>query len=257
MFKKVFVRSLSVIVLPILAWLGFMYSFRFLDHYAASSSKFENNTDIYNSSSSFFDKSWSNSLINLITITLGNYDNDQMGLDDFSININYIIYLLLLFLLPFLIINIFLGITIDELRRMIEDSRNHNIRLRCEYALKIQDVLVNNNNKFKRFKFWHKFVSWAVLLNIFETRGNKLVFFSHGKSKLVKFIVSEKESKNDVQGESDSKESELIESLESFMIQIYQRMDNRLNQIKYELERKSKTKHDESCQTDGQFVRTT
>lgn len=169
-FKKVFNRSLAVLILPILTWLAFLFAFRFNYRYALyfnnsatqqKCPKINTTNNTLDIGPNMFNESTSHSLIRLITMTLGDYQNNEMGLGDEAntINLNYIIYLLAVFLLPLLIINIFMGISVDELRRMIDASHNHNVRLRCEYVLKIQDVVVN----LLKFKNARKLIEKLVL----------------------------------------------------------------------------------------------
>lgn len=214
--KKVFNRSLSVIALPILAWFGFLFAFRFLDNYAdyqASTLEFQNSTD--GSSESMFDRSWPDSFIHLITMSLGNYENDKMGLDKNSFNINYVVYLLAIFFLSLLIINLFIGITIDELRTMIKDSQNHNVRLNIKYMLTIQDVLVNILGRFEK---WNKFISWSVLFVFHQTWFNQRV---------LSYLIPDSEQANARLKEFDSREK-----TEFFMKQLSLQMsqlEDRLN----------------------------
>lgn len=164
-------------------------------------------------------------------MSLGNYENNKMGLNENRLTINYFIYLLAIFFLSLLFINLFMGITIDELRSMIKESKNHNIRLIIEYTLNIQDVLVN----FFPFKSLRKnFISSCVLFDINNKEAEYTGMFYR---KIASYFISDKKSKND-----RLKDAELREMMENFMKQLNQRMnhiEDGLHRNQHELSRQT------------------
>lgn len=99
-------------------------------------------------------------------MTLGDYRNDEMGLGN-GFNINYILYLAAIFVLPLLTVNIFLGISVDELRNIIDESHDYNIMLRIQYVMRIQDTLVKFRTKFVKCprlrRLFDRFIIWSVV----------------------------------------------------------------------------------------------
>lgn len=152
--------------------------------------------------------------MNFLTITLGNYANhEEMGLDIKSVNLNYVIYVLAIFMLPLLVINIFMGITIDELRRMIEASHNQIVRLQAEYALKFNDVF-----SFKIFslKNWVKSL-YKKFKKIFD---DIIKFICKGKDNFFKINKTGKDR------------DEWKEMMEKYMLEVVQRVGDIEDRVK-------------------------
>lgn len=145
MFKKILLRSVRVLPLLLLAWLGFLFSFRLISGIA--SLRF----DIQPNQFKHMNESITLSMVRLVTMTLGNYNNEQMGLGNgvsSSTWVTYTIYLSCIFIVVLLLVNMFLGISIDELSNLIDKSHNQNVKLRCEYVLRIQHVLIKSKLKY-------------------------------------------------------------------------------------------------------------
>ena len=75
-------------------------------------------------------------------MSIGNLESDNMGIDtlnEFSA-INFIIYLAFIFFLPILFVNIFTGITIDEIQNLFETSRAEDALAKIDYIIKFEDL---------------------------------------------------------------------------------------------------------------------
>lgn len=157
--KKILKRYLNMFPLFLISLFCFLFAFRFLSSPSVLSDeeKFEENLTVqFNFSNKsqnvmekamnctkdveyfFNDKSIRIGLVDLLTMTLGDFHNDEM---DLHVIVNFILYSLFLFVLSILAINIFVGISVDEISKLIDDSKIQIIMLKVEYLLKIQDTL--------------------------------------------------------------------------------------------------------------------
>jgi hypothetical protein len=71
---------------------------------------------------------------------------DDLGLDQINKNnfINYFIYALFIFVMPILFINIFTGISIDEVKDLIDRSKAENIAIKINYVNNFEIVKIIN-----------------------------------------------------------------------------------------------------------------
>lgn len=155
-FKKILLRSMRVLPLLLLVGLGFLFSFRLTSRIAVTN----------HSDSKQFNASLSLSMVRFFTMILGDYNNNEMGLGDevtLSTLATYTLYLSCIFIVVLLLVNMFQGISVDELSNLIDESHNHNVKLRCEYVLGIQHVLTE-------FKFKRLLESWLIKEKLCETR---------------------------------------------------------------------------------------
>lgn len=132
--KKIFKRYFILLPLFMIVLVAFLFAFRVNSH----------GSSVGGSDEYHFNTSISLGLIRLVTMTLGEYYTYDMGLRDRLYNdnyINYLLYIIYLFVLPILVINIFVGISVDEVKRLIDDSHVQNNILRAQYVLKIQEML--------------------------------------------------------------------------------------------------------------------
>lgn len=111
-------------------------------------------------------------------MTLGNYQNDKMGLDETSVNLNYIIYLLAIFMFPLLIINIFMGITIHELNRIIYYSRHKILYLQFTYALKCHEF----------YSYWRNLFSYRKMCKIIRQLRSSDFYYAKKFTSSLQFI---------------------------------------------------------------------
>jgi hypothetical protein len=123
--------------------LGFLLAFRVRSNFDDSSQNAAD--DVSPNNIVLFDSSFPISMIYIIAMTLGELQTPEMGLDT-DVNwpnlVNYIIYFSFLCIIPIFIINIFIGISVDEMRKLIEASKVRNTQLKIEYVLSFQDALV-------------------------------------------------------------------------------------------------------------------
>lgn len=181
-FRRILKKSASVVPLVALASLAFLFSFRITSVRQNDDPKNENT----------FNRSLSFNFIQLMTFNLANFDNEKMGLGHHVNGSNwpiYIIYVLFLFILPILILNIFIGISVDELKKLLDDSQEYNMIIKIKYTLKMQDTL-------------------CVLRNGIFCRKIKLV--DRLLDKLISYVMVKNKQGNNHNDQSNEHENELL-----------------------------------------------
>jgi len=100
---------------------------------------------------SHFNGTFSNSVFKILTMLLANIETDEMGIDSFNWenSVNFIIYGCFILIMPILFINIFTGVSIDEVKRLIENSRAEHASNKIEYIFTIESIL--DDDKFDSF----------------------------------------------------------------------------------------------------------
>lgn len=164
-FKRILYRSSKVLPLILFASFAFLFSFR-INSLPQTYPKQDQNI-----TTNKFKKSFWLNFIHIMTLNLGDFDNDNIGLvEDNNFNWSlYISYLIYLFIIPILIVNIFIGISVDELKKLIDQSHKYNTIIKIDYTLKMQDSLFRIKREFMPFRKIHgclgKFISFGVLIN--------------------------------------------------------------------------------------------
>ena len=83
-------------------------------------------------------------------MTVGQVNIDDMGIDNLNKDnlINYFIYGIFIFVMSILFINIFTGISIDEIQSIIQNSEAENISSKIQYVLQFEKLIYRSiNNK--------------------------------------------------------------------------------------------------------------
>ncbi|CAF1002247.1 unnamed protein product [Brachionus calyciflorus] len=167
-------RAIGLLVIVFIFLISFTISFR---NRSISLSQRED------SAMTLFNASFETSLYRSLLMSLGNLEIDGMAIS--SINeytfINFLIYGLYLILIPILLINIFTGITIDELQNLLNHFEEERALTKIEYILKIKNL--------KRIKVF------GLILNKLEYFIVLIKNFRHGfgekckNSKVLKKII--------------------------------------------------------------------
>ena len=144
---------------------------------------------------------------------LGDLETNEMGINE--LGINFLLYGLFIILMPILFINIFAGISIDEIQKIIENSEAENISYRIEYVNKIES--------FRKTIILNKFINLLYYLLQKIINKHKLEFKNEINSKKIK--------KNKIIDGFKSKEERLIHDR-------LNNITNDLNQIKYLIQNK-------------------
>jgi len=145
-FGNILKKSFKFFLVLLILMLGFLFSFRnrIID---------EISDQIHNESNQTFNRienfnaSFSMSSFKLFTMLVGNLETEDMGIENLDLNnmINFLIYGCFIFLMPILFINIFTGISIDEVKTMIEESEAKNIAKKIEFVNKINKLWETDN----------------------------------------------------------------------------------------------------------------
>ena len=135
-FGNVIVRSLRLIAILVICIIGFLLSFRNRANYDfGANPDFSNNMQLFNTTFEL-------SLFRIFMLTAGQVTADGMGIEVFNWHnfINYFILVLFIIIMPILFMNVFTGISIDEISTLIERSEADNIATKIEYVHNIESL---------------------------------------------------------------------------------------------------------------------
>ena len=130
-FKSILAKSIGALPLTILTVIAFVLAFR------ATSNN--------NSGDHLYDGAFLYASIRTMSVSLGEYNSDEMGIGkefNGSTFINYFVYGSFMFILPLAIINMFVGISVDQIIKRLNDANGQNVKLRSDYVVQIQQTHV-------------------------------------------------------------------------------------------------------------------
>jgi hypothetical protein len=105
------------------------------------------------------------SMVRTLTMVIGELDSSKMGLTDNSESLpNFIIYLLFIILMCTILINLFVGIAVGEIKTVLDEADIQQISMRIMFVLKIQSAV----NPFQRTWIWPLFDMSYTKYNINE-----------------------------------------------------------------------------------------
>jgi Leucine-rich repeat (LRR) protein len=212
-FGIIIKKSIKFFIIVFVALFGFLLSFRNRSNIPKdfnnvnetinpNRSNFTNSTFSYNEDKvvsviNDFKRPFSYSIFKIFGMLLANLETDEMGIEN-GLNwenlVNFIIYGCFIVTIPLLFINIFTGISIDEVQKLIENSRADNASNKIEYIFKIRE-LFNNSNLICMANLFD-----SILENIYE-------FLKNLKKKIKEFYFMKKILEN-------YRDSKLIENNE-------------------------------------------
>lgn len=192
-------KSIPLFMLTFICLIGFLFAFK-------------NRSKLNEMPMSHFNVTYSESLVKLLNMFLGDLETNEMGINE--LGINFLLYGFFIILMPILFINIFTGISIDEIQKIIENSEAENISYRIEYVNKIES--------FRKTIILNKFINLLYYL-LQKIIKHKLEFKNEINSKKIK--------KTKIIDGFKSKEERLIHDR-------LNNITNELNQIKYLIQNK-------------------
>lgn len=133
-FKSILAKSIGALPLTILTVIAFVFAFR------ATSLQGNNN-----SGENLYDGAFLYASIRTMSVSLGEYNSDEMGIGkefNGSTFVNYFVYGSFMFILPLTIINMFVGISVDQIIKRLNDANGQNVKLRSDYVVQIQQTHV-------------------------------------------------------------------------------------------------------------------
>lgn len=136
---KIFRSSLKPLIILLILLLGFLFAFRNRVY------RTQQEMDTFDQMS-MFNQSFEASLIKIYLMMAGDYESEDLGLDEFNTAnlINFFLYFIFVFLLSTLSFNIFTGIAINEINKLIDDANIRIMRNKIEYIYNNQVVGQNN-----------------------------------------------------------------------------------------------------------------
>jgi Leucine-rich repeat (LRR) protein len=200
-FGSIITRSIPLFFIVLINLISFVLAFRNRANNNFSMNKNEDNKSLSNYQMTHFNDSFSNSIFKSFELLVGGISTENMGIKELNSYsfINYIIYGCFIFIMTILFINIFTGISIDEIQSLIEHSEAQKRSRKIDYIFKLEALYCSyfkifNQNKFiiKLFQLiakpFKKFINFMKKI-IIKVKDNLLVkIVNDNLSKLIKFM---------------------------------------------------------------------
>lgn len=166
-------KSLGLLVIVCICLIGFLLAFR------NRSKSINENVDVVN----FFNGTFEFTLIKVLTMSVGSLDTEGMGIDEITAEnaINFIIYIFFILIMPVLLINIFTGISIDEVQKLIQNSEAENTLKKIEFISRIDNFMIKTKNiKVFKFIYWilYKLTFLFIILNLIIEETTKFLKYN-------------------------------------------------------------------------------
>jgi hypothetical protein len=218
---QILAKSLSILVILIIALIAFILAFRNRStFYESSQSNSANQMSYFNTSFEF-------NLFQLTAFSLGGISTENMGIEfiEGKTLVNYLIYACFIFIMPIMFLNIFQSISIGEVQNLFENSEANEVRTKIEYVLIFEKL-----KTFQNFPRLNRFFSRVdhYILKFNKFLAEKII------KKIKKLIKNQKPNQLIEESKSDSNEKSMekkIESLNSKINQlINQSFENRMSE---------------------------
>jgi len=190
-YKKTLVQFLKLLPIIFLTISGFLFAYRV--------------RSLYSQSSSHVNKSYGYSIAKLITMVLGDFELDKIGLGEemkLANFFDYLIYIKFIVLMSILLINLTVGISIGEIKTTIDESEIKNINERLKFILNVQGTLLRLSSLLakvfpkalaKNVFFWER---WLVFKIYDASNERNFLYGLQLGSKKTKFKIKD-ENKNE------------------------------------------------------------
>jgi len=140
-FGSIIKKSIPIFIIVLINLISFVLSFRnrtnqnFITNYNQSE-------EISNQLMTHFNGTFSNSIFKTFEFLVGNIITENMGVEVFNLHsfVNFLIYGLFIFIMTILFINIFTGISIDEIQKLIKHSEAQITSRKIEYVFKLEGL---------------------------------------------------------------------------------------------------------------------
>ena len=221
-FGKILKRSLRVIFILLIGMVGFLLSFR-----NRANADYSDNDMYTNNNMGAFNTSFELAFFKVFTMTVGSVD-ENMGLENLNKNnfVNYFLYGLFLFMMPILFLNIFTGISIDEVKDLIDRSKAENIIFKINYVYNFELIKSRHTNRRPILCLINGFESF---LKFFDD------FFEKVKGKKKYENIKQKENDNDEEEELAIEEELSIEGNINNVLLRLDQIGNRFNYLENKL----------------------
>jgi hypothetical protein len=150
-FGKIIIRAYKLFLILLIILVGFVLSFKNRSNYYLQL-KNNNQTFDKNNEITAFEGDFASNFYSSIIMTVGQIASSGMGINELNSEslINFIIYGIFIFIMPILFINIFTGIAIDEIRKLLDNSKVEIISTKIEFVYKIEPF--RENKYFKKLE---------------------------------------------------------------------------------------------------------
>ena len=164
---------------------GFFLSFKNRSNYFSNLIE-KNQTLNSNNEINAFEGDFAFNFYTILTMLAGQITTTGMGINELNQNtiIDFIIFGIFIFIIPILFINIFTGISIDEIRKLIDNSKNEIIIAKIDYVYKLETHKIFNSKTVK------------TLLDRFYQRYDKFIA-STKKNEIYKKYLKVKEQRKE------------------------------------------------------------
>jgi hypothetical protein len=172
-FGSIIKKSIPIFIIVLINLISFVLSFRNRtnQNFITNNNQSE---EISNQLMTHFNGTFSNSIFKTFEFLVGNIITENMGVEVFNLHsfVNFLIYGLFIFIMTILFINIFTGISIDEIQKLIKHSEAQITSRKIEYVFKIESL---KNRYFKKIPFLRVIsMPFKKILNIIKDKLNKM-----------------------------------------------------------------------------------
>ena len=152
-FKRVVKRSFGLIPIALLCLIAFLIAFRIRPKVDTDETEFYKGPIV-------------SSFVRLLTMSLGEFETSKMG---FATIVDYVIFVIYVFLLPMMVVNMFIGVAVDEVRRLADEYEIWAIRVRIGYVLNVQRAFERIARRLTRERF-NRLVDKSLMVQVDEVR---------------------------------------------------------------------------------------
>ena len=137
-FGNIIKNSFKVFIVVAIINMGFLLSFRNRSNFTYVDA--QNNTIGSPNQMSMFNTTFEFAIFKLLTFATTQVTTDGMGIDQLTPDtiVNYAIYGCFIFVIPILAMNIFTGISIDEIQKLLIYSKAEHMRTKITYVFKLE-----------------------------------------------------------------------------------------------------------------------
>jgi hypothetical protein len=232
-FGSIITRSIPLFVIVLINLIGFVLSFRNrtnLDFYSNDANN-TNQTAKYRME--HFDGSFSNSIFKSLEFLVGGLNIGEMGVTEVNriSFINYVIYGCFIFVMTILFVNIFTGISIDEIQSLIKHSEAQIQSRKIDYVFKLESL----KNRHTMIKHFLSLSNWIYIGILFVFKIIKTII---KKIDLKNYFLEcyKKYNNNKIQNqinddELDKREKNQINELKKIIQSKFESIDRKIKKV--------------------------
>ncbi len=138
--REIFLKFLRLFPMVLLLFVGFLYSFKIRSDFVPNN--LNSTAPVDPSEIEFFNLETGLSTLRLLIMVVAQIELNRMGLGeglDMKNLVNYIILFLFVFLMIIFLYNLFIGIAVDGINHIVNDSECQAIKIKIDYCLKFED----------------------------------------------------------------------------------------------------------------------